>query len=65
MNTEFQTAQPHASWRKSSYSTSTGSCVEVASATDGVLVRDSKHPAGGTLAFPRSTWAVFVHGRVG
>ena len=38
-------------WYKSSYSGSTGECVEVASsnATANLLVRDSKDPSGGVL----------------
>lgn len=60
MNTESPTAQTRATWRKSSYSTSTGNCVEVAPATDGVVIRHSKHPAAGTITFPRPAWAAFL-----
>jgi len=45
-------------WRKSSYSTFNGSCVEVATA-GAVLVRDSKNPAGPVLSFTAAQWAAF------
>ncbi|WP_078871568.1 DUF397 domain-containing protein [Streptomyces caatingaensis] len=49
-------------WRKSSYSSGNGACVEVA-ATDGVIaVRDSKEPSGPVLQFNRAQWASFVNG---
>jgi Domain of unknown function (DUF397) len=51
---------PPTAWRKSSYSTATGNCVEVAPATDGVFVRHSKHPAAGTIAFGLPTWIWFI-----
>ena len=43
-------------WRKSSYSSTNGTCVELA--TDGVTVyvRDTKDPDGGTLALSADTW---------
>jgi len=48
-------------WRKSSYSSGgTGDCVEVASSSHGVVVRDSKNPEGGTLTFTSREWAVFL-----
>ncbi|GAB3443641.1 hypothetical protein GCM10027436_30820 [Actinophytocola sediminis] len=50
-------------WRKSSYSGGEGTdCVEVAwssrppSTSDGVLVRDSKHPTGPKLTVPVTAW---------
>lgn len=60
MNTQSPTARPRAAWRKSSYSTSTGNCVEVAPAADGVVIRHSKHPAAGMITFPYHAWAAFV-----
>ncbi|MGH3620577.1 MAG: DUF397 domain-containing protein [Sciscionella sp.] len=60
MNTEPPTAQTSTTWRKSSYSTGTGNCVEVAPAADGVTIRHSKHPTAGTIAFPHHAWAAFV-----
>ncbi|WP_424217537.1 DUF397 domain-containing protein (plasmid) [Streptomyces sp. BI20] len=52
-------------WFKSSYSQNGGECVEVsadlmASAT--VPVRDSKNPAGPTLAFGATAFTAFVAG---
>ena len=47
-------------WRTSSYSPNGGDCVEVAPAPDGVLVRDSKDPAGPTLAVTTVQWRAFL-----
>ncbi|MFD4398207.1 DUF397 domain-containing protein [Kitasatospora sp. NPDC058397] len=48
-------------WRKSSYSGSGGTCVEVADGFIGVMpVRDSKDPNGPTLLFPADAWQAFV-----
>ncbi|KUH36444.1 DNA-binding protein [Streptomyces kanasensis] len=48
-------------WIKSSYSTPDGpDCVEVASVTDHILVRDSKNPTGPRLAPAPTTWAAFL-----
>ncbi|QKW07161.1 DUF397 domain-containing protein [Streptomyces sp. NA04227] len=59
-------------WIKSSYSTGNGACVEVKSPLfDAIAVRDSKVPAGPSLAFTPDSWrafmtevsrGVFVHG---
>lgn len=48
-------------WRKSSYSTATGNCVEVAPTGHNVVIRHSKHPTAGTITFPRDAWAAFLH----
>ena len=48
---------PHVRWHKSSYSSASGQCVEVA-----VVVRDSKNLAGPELVFTRQAWAAFVEG---
>lgn len=40
----------------------TGSCVEVASCSCGVQVRDSKDPDGPILDFTHAEWAAFVAG---
>ena len=53
-------------WRRSSYTGSTGNCVEVAWPAQQVAVRDSKQPVGPTLNFPVSAWRVFTRfGEVG
>lgn len=42
-------------WRKSSYSTGGGNCIEVATLADGrIAIRDSKNPASGLLVVPRA-----------
>jgi hypothetical protein len=42
-------------WRKSSYSTEGGECVEVATGPE-VLIRDTKDREGGILTASTSTW---------
>ena len=50
-----------AEWRKSSYSSQSGNCVEVARNLPGlVAVRDSKKPDGAKLVISLETWSVFV-----
>ena len=39
-----------------------GTCVEVASAGDGVAMRDSKDQDGPMLRFTRAEWAAFLSG---
>jgi len=52
-----------AEWRKSSYSSQSGNCVEVAANMPGtVAVRDSKHPEGPRLLIPAAEWRAFVRG---
>jgi hypothetical protein len=60
MNTDSPTAQTRVAWRKSSYSTGTGNCVEVAPAAGGPVIRHSKHPDAGTITFLHREWAAFV-----
>jgi uncharacterized protein DUF397 len=43
-------------WRKSTFSAGDGDCVEVAPASDAMLVRDSKNPQGPQLALPEIGW---------
>jgi hypothetical protein len=43
-------------WRKSSYSSAEGDCVEIGWPDEVVAVRDSKNPSGPTLTFPVGTW---------
>jgi Domain of unknown function (DUF397) len=48
-------------WIKSSYSSNDGpECVEVAAASDAVLVRDSKNTTGPRLTFAASAWGGFI-----
>jgi hypothetical protein len=48
-------------WRTASYSGANGGeCVEVASAADAVIVRDTKNRNGGTLTVPATAWRVFI-----
>ncbi|MFE2966746.1 DUF397 domain-containing protein [Streptomyces sp. NPDC059340] len=48
-------------WRKSSYSTNGGDCVEVGEGITRVVpVRDSKDPHGSALVFMPSAWSSFV-----
>lgn len=47
-------------WRKSSYSGSQGSCVEIKMTDDSVLVRDTKNRGGGTVEFPTADWQAFI-----
>ena len=50
-----------AEWRKSSYSSQSGNCVEVARNLPGpVAVRDSKEPDGEKLVVSRETWRAFL-----
>ncbi|MDQ2880220.1 MAG: DUF397 domain-containing protein [Actinomycetota bacterium] len=48
-------------WRTSTYSGTNGNCVQVASAPEGVLVRDSKNPEGPALAVPVTAWRTLLH----
>jgi hypothetical protein len=47
-------------WKKSSYSSAQGNCVEVAPLRDGIAVRDSKNPDGPVLRFGAADWQAFV-----
>ncbi len=49
-----------ARWRKSSRSTDTSNCVEVARTGPAVAVRDSKHPTGGALIISPRAWTAFT-----
>ncbi|MET8062246.1 DUF397 domain-containing protein [Micromonospora sp. NPDC005313] len=60
MNGTNRAAPAPAGWRKSSHSGDEGACVEVASLTGAVAVRDSKDPAGPVLVFAPHAWAAFT-----
>ena len=48
-------------WRKSSYSSQSGNCVEVARNLPGlVAVRDSNEPDRAKLVVSQETWLVFI-----
>jgi hypothetical protein len=50
-------------WRKSNYSNgSGGDCVEVATPGGGLLVRDSKRPAGPVVPVRVDVWKAFLSG---
>jgi hypothetical protein len=52
-----------AEWRKSSYSSQSGNCVEVGrNLPELVAVRDSKEPDGAKLVVSRETWQGFLKG---
>jgi hypothetical protein len=53
---------PEPRWRKSSFSTAQGECVEVAHAGGRILLRDSKHPSGARLTLTGGAWAAFLSG---
>jgi hypothetical protein len=47
-------------WRKSSFSGQNGSCVETASNSGVVLVRDTTNRDGGTLSLTADAWRTFL-----
>jgi hypothetical protein len=52
----------NAEWRKSSYSSGQGECVEVAALPGAVAARDSKEPDGPVLLFAPDEWRAFISG---
>jgi len=48
-------------WRKAQYSGHNGQCVEVASTTDKVAIRDSKDPDGPILVYTAAEFKAFLH----
>lgn len=49
-----------AEWRKARRSMGNGNCVEVASSSTNVVVRDSKDPNGPMLTYNTESWRVFT-----
>jgi Domain of unknown function (DUF397) len=49
-----------ANWRKASHSIGNGACVEVASASTRVLVRDSVNPTGPAIPYAPAAWQGFI-----
>jgi hypothetical protein len=50
-------------WRKSTKSNPSGSCVEVGALPDGeIAVRNSRHPSGPALVYTRAEIAAFLAG---
>lgn len=49
-------------WYKSSFSGSSGACVEMANVPNGIAVRDSKDPDGPVLVFTPAEMAAWVAG---
>ncbi|WP_083927578.1 DUF397 domain-containing protein [Nocardiopsis prasina] len=47
-------------FRKSSYSTTAKECVEVADVRARAVVRDTRNPGLGILAFPHTEWAALL-----
>jgi hypothetical protein len=47
-------------WRKATYTNGGENCVETASGSGVVLVRDTKDRDGGTLAFSAGAWERFT-----
>jgi uncharacterized protein DUF397 len=52
---------PRRHWRRSSYSGTSGNCIEVAAPSHGTrAVRDSKDPTGPVLTFTTDQWSAFT-----
>lgn len=54
------TGERESAWRKSRRSIGNGECVEVASAQDDIMVRDSTDPSGPVIRYPTHVWRAFV-----
>ncbi|MFE6283124.1 DUF397 domain-containing protein [Streptomyces sp. NPDC057877] len=51
---------PTIHWQRSSYSGDGSNCVEIATASTTIHIRDSKHPQGPHLGITRTTWTPFI-----
>ncbi|ADP83926.1 DUF397 domain-containing protein [Pseudofrankia inefficax] len=49
-------------WRRTSFCGIENACVDVAFASTGIAMRDSKDPAGPVLLFTTTEWAAFLRG---
>ena len=59
------TLLPPVRWKKSSYSSPNGNCVELAPLPDGtVAMRNSRDPQGVALVFTRPEFEAFVQGAI-
>ena len=57
------TSLSRAIWRKSRRSNPSGNCVEIAFLASGeIAMRNSRHPDGPALVFPRPDWDAFLCG---
>jgi hypothetical protein len=56
-----ETGMPN-DWRKASYSNGSGQCIEAASATGTIAVRDTANSNGGKLVFTADAWRAFAAG---
>jgi uncharacterized protein DUF397 len=47
-------------WRTSSYSGSNNNCIQAATSSPGIALRDSKHPHGPVLTISSHAWRDFI-----
>jgi hypothetical protein len=47
-------------WKKSSFSTNNGECVELAHTADRLAARDSKNPCGPVLTVPHESFRILL-----
>jgi Domain of unknown function (DUF397) len=50
------------SWVKSQYSGANGQCIEIASTSGKIAIRDSKDPEGPVLVYTTGEFTAFLHG---
>lgn len=54
------TGERQPAWRKSRRSIGNGECVEVRSAQDNIIVRDSADPTGPIIPYSTRAWIAFI-----